>query len=50
MRLGDFLLDPARRMMQREALAQTASACQVVPAALVESIGDVAALAVAMGI
>ena len=50
MRLGDFLLDPARRVMQREALAQTASVCQVVPAALGESIGDVAALAVAMGI
>jgi len=50
MRLGDFLLDPARRVMQREALAQTASVCQIVPAALGESIGDVAALAVAMGI
>ena len=50
MRLGDFLLEPARRVMQREALPQTASVCQVVPAALGESIGDVAALAVAMGI
>ncbi len=50
MRLGDLLLDPARRVMQREALAQAANTCQVVPAALGESIGDVAALAVAMGI
>jgi len=50
MRLGDLLLDPARRVMQREALAQSANACNVVPAALGESIGDVAALAVAMGI
>jgi glucokinase len=50
MRLGDLLLDPARRVMHREALAQSASVCEVVPAALGESIGDVAALAVAMGI
>jgi len=49
-RLGDFLLEPARRVMQREALAQSVNACKVVPAALGESIGDVAALAVAMGI
>ncbi|MGH9649357.1 MAG: ROK family protein, partial [Terriglobales bacterium] len=50
MRLGDLLLDPARRVMQREALAQAAQVCQVVPTALGESIGDIAALAVAMGI
>jgi len=50
MRLGDLLLEPARRVMRREALQQTASVCQVVPAALGESIGDIAALAVAMGI
>ncbi|MBZ5543744.1 MAG: ROK family protein [Acidobacteriia bacterium] len=50
MRLGDLLLDPARRVMRREALAQSARVCAVVPAALGESIGDVAALAVAMGI
>jgi glucokinase len=49
-RLGDLLLDPARRVMHREALAQSASVCEVVPAALGESIGDVAALTVAMGI
>ncbi|MFB3923351.1 MAG: ROK family protein [Terriglobia bacterium] len=50
MRLGDLLLESARRVMQREALPQTVGVCQVVPAALGESIGDVAALAVAMGI
>jgi glucokinase len=50
MRLGDLLLDSARRVMQREALAQPARTCQVVPAALGESIGDIAALCVAMGI
>jgi glucokinase len=50
MRLGSLLLDPARRVMCREALPQSASVCEVVPAALGESIGDVAALSVAMGI
>lgn len=50
MRLGETLLDPARRVMRREALAQSAATCQVVPAALGESIGDVAALCIAMGL
>ena len=50
MRLGDALLQPAREVIQREALANAAAACQVVPAALGESIGDVAALCVAMGL
>jgi glucokinase len=50
MRLGDMLLDPARHVMNREALAPCAAVAQVVPAALGESIGDAAALAVAQGI
>lgn len=50
MRLGDLLLEPARRVMRREALELPARTCQVVPAALGERIGDVAALCVAMGI
>jgi len=50
MRLGDLLLDPARHVMKREALAPCVSVCTIVPAALGESIGDAAALAVAMGI
>jgi len=50
LRLGDLLLEPARRVLRREALEQSANVCQVVPAALGESIGDVAALSVAMGI
>lgn len=50
MRLGDLLLEPARQVMRREALELPARTCQVVPAALGESIGDAAALAVAMGI
>jgi glucokinase len=49
-RLGDLLLDPARRVMNREALGPSVAACQIVPAALGESIGDAAALAVAMEI
>jgi glucokinase len=49
MRLGDLLLDPAREVMQREALPYSTAVCQVVPAQLDERIGDVAALCVAMG-
>ncbi len=49
MRLGDTLLAPAREAMAREALAASAEICQVVPAALAETIGDVAAICVAMG-
>ena len=49
MRLGDLLLDPAREVMQREALPYSTAVCQVVPAELDERIGDVAALCVAMG-
>jgi glucokinase len=49
MRLGDLLLDPARSVMRREALAPAAASCEIVPAALDERIGDVAALCVALG-
>jgi glucokinase len=49
MRLGDLLLEPARAVMRREALAPAVASCKVVPAALDERIGDVAALCVAMG-
>lgn len=49
MRMGDALLAPARQVIRREALAPSAAACEIVPAALGESIGDVAALCVAMG-
>lgn len=47
MRLGDMLLEPARKSMFQEALAPALAVCTVVPAALGESIGDVAALCVA---
>ena len=50
LRMGDALLDPAREVIKREALATSARACKVVPAALGERIGDVAALCVAKGI
>jgi glucokinase len=49
-RMGDHLLAPMRRVMEREALPQTLRACEIVPAALGEKIGDVSALCVAMGL
>lgn len=49
-RMGENLLGPMRRVIEREALPQTLRACEIVPAALGERIGDVAALCVAMGL
>ena len=49
-RMGDSLLGPMRRVMEREALPQTLRACEIVPAGLEEQIGDVAALCVAIGL
>jgi glucokinase len=49
-RMGETLLAPMRRVIAREALPQTLRACEIVPAALGEQIGDVAALCVAMGL
>jgi glucokinase len=42
--LGDLLLDPARAVVQEEALPRAAAACRIVPAELGSSLGDVAAL------
>jgi glucokinase len=50
MRLGESLLAPARLVMQREALPASAKICKIVPAALGERIGDVAAICIAMGL
>ena len=50
MRLGESLLAPARQVMLREALPASAKICQIVPAALGEQIGDVAAICIAMGL
>lgn len=49
MRFGESLLGPARKSLQKEALQQSYSALTIVPAMLGESIGDIAALCVAMG-
>jgi glucokinase len=46
-RLGDLLFDPARRVIEREAIPGAASVCEIVPAKLGEAIGDYAALCVA---
>lgn len=48
MRFGDLILDPARRVLQKEALQPAFGVCRVVPALLGEKIGDFAALCVAM--
>ena len=48
MRLGERLLEPARQALAEEALPHSAAACRIVPAALGERIGDVAALCIAM--
>ena len=48
MRMGDALLEPAREVMRNEALAPAVAICTVVPASLGESIGDVAALCIAV--
>ena len=48
--LVDSLLGPAREVLNAEALAPSAARCQIVPASLGESIGDVAAICIAMGI
>jgi glucokinase len=50
MRLGEAILEPARRMVQLESLAPAVSACRIVPAVLDERIGDLAALCVAMNV
>jgi glucokinase len=48
LRFGDDLLEPARRTIAKEALKGSVKVCRIVPAALGEQIGDVAALCAAM--
>lgn len=48
MRMGERLFEPARRKLAEEALPHSVAVCKIVPAALGESIGDVAALCIAM--
>lgn len=50
MRLGESVLAPARSVLEKEALPAAVKACRIVPAALNEEIGDIAAICVAMGI
>ena len=47
-RLGDWVLEPAREVVRSEALSQAVAACRIVPAALGERLGDVAALCAAL--
>jgi glucokinase len=48
LRMGETLLGPARAVVMREALAVSAGVCRIVPAALGEQVGDVAAVCVAL--
>lgn len=50
MRLGDLILEPARKVVRREALPHAAAACEITTAALGEQIGDIAAICVAIGL
>jgi glucokinase len=47
-RLGELVLAPAREEAEREALPDAFAACRIVPAALGESLGDVASLCAAI--
>ena len=47
-RLGEWVLAPARAEVRGEALPEAAAACRIVPAALGERLGDVAALCAAL--
>jgi glucokinase len=49
-RLGELLFEPARNVMIKEALPGANKVCQIVPAQLGESIGNYAALCVALRI
>ena len=46
--LGDLVLEAVRREVRREALPEAVAACQIVPAALGEKLGDVASLCAAV--
>jgi glucokinase len=46
--LGDLLLQPARRVVQKEALPQTAQVCRIVPAQLGSQLGKISSLTAAI--
>ena len=47
-RVPELLIPTMRESIEREALSASASVCQILPAALGESLGDVASLSVAI--
>jgi glucokinase len=47
MRLGDALVRPAKAVFESESLPEARRVCEIVPAQLGESIGDIAALCAA---
>ncbi len=49
-RLGNLLFEPARKIIEAEALSQAAKDCKIVGAELGEKVGDLAALCVALKI
>jgi glucokinase len=49
MRSGELLIPSMRRVIRKEALAGSASVCEIVGARLSENVGDIAALAIAEG-
>jgi glucokinase len=48
MRIGDAFLSAVKEVVRQEAIPQAVDACQIVPAQLGESIGDVASLCAAL--
>jgi glucokinase len=48
LRFGEELLGPARHVIKRETLSGSAEVCRIIPAALGEQIGDIAALCTAI--
>ena len=47
-RAGEYLISEMEKVLKRECLVQSLEACKVVPALLGESLGDIAALTVAI--
>lgn len=49
MRSSALLVSAMQKQIQKEALAESAEICQILPAKLSENVGDIAALAIAIG-
>ena len=49
MRSSQLLIPAMRKQIAKEALTESASVCEIVPAQLSENVGDIAALAIAVG-